>query len=96
MVYQQNDGQRSIHSLRGNRILAGIRIQESLPRGITSASRAKPETLCSFYRHRRLTRRLRRPPFDTFTAATRARIRLETPLETKIRLHLGYARYGSN
>jgi len=30
--------------------------EESLPRGITSACRAKPEALCPFYRHRRLTR----------------------------------------
>src|SRR6516225_8847014 len=88
--------QRSIHSLRGNPILAGIRIQESLPRGITSASRAKPEALCPFYPHLRLIRWFQRAettPFDTLTVTTLVRIPLETQLETKIRFHLGYARY---
>src|SRR6516164_3864856 len=62
-------------------------------RGITSASRAKPEALCPFYRHRRLTRRLRRERKGLLL--TLSRRRRGTPLETKIRLHLGYARYGS-
>jgi hypothetical protein len=74
-------------------------IQESLPRGITSASRAKPEALCPFLLRSEVdaptSAGAERPPFDTFAAATRVRIPLRTPLETKIRLHLGYARYGS-